>query len=117
MLFKHKYITWPAITHGNVVVKAALELARALKGKTVIKNKEQMRDLTKLSEIFSQVAEADPDAASKQVKIPYAPCLEPAQPAQRVGLPGLMGVPVSPNPSGVGAATRGSSRAPTPVDC
>ena len=104
VLFKHKYITWPAITHGDVVVKAALDLARALRGKTVVKSKEQMRDLTQLSEIFSQLAKADPDAASKQVATDHSPCPIPSQlapPAQRVGLPGMMGVPAGPTPVGL----------------
>ena len=78
VLFKHKYITWPAITHGNVVVKAALDLARALRGKTVVKSKEQMRDLTQLSEIFGQLAKADPDAANKQVATNLSPCHLPS---------------------------------------
>ena len=64
VLFKHKYITWPAITHGDVVTKAALELVKALKGKPIMKTQEQMRDLTALSEVFSQLAATNQEAAA-----------------------------------------------------
>ena len=53
IMFKHKYITWPAVTHGNVVCKAAFELAKALQVKPIIKSQEQMRDLAKLSKVLA----------------------------------------------------------------
>ena len=63
VMFKHKYITWPAVTHGDVVCKAAFELAKALQGKPIIKSQEQMRDLTKLSEVFRGLADSNKPAA------------------------------------------------------
>ena len=65
ILFKHKYITWPAVTHGDAVCKAASELARVLQGKPIVKSQEQWRDLTKLSEVFSQLAETNKQAADE----------------------------------------------------
>ena len=64
-MFKHKYITWPAVTHGDAVCKAANELARVLQGKKIVQSQEQWRDLTKLSKVFSQLAETNKQAADE----------------------------------------------------
>ena len=54
--FLHKHITRPPLTDGDVVAKAAHDLSAALGRKQNWLGDEQMRDLKRLSEIFSEIA-------------------------------------------------------------
>jgi hypothetical protein len=58
IFFKHQYITNPQVTPETLVLKAAAELTSALKG-TVSRETETADALTKVSELFTKIAEAN----------------------------------------------------------
>ena len=56
MFFKHKYLTMPTITPAQVVLKAAMELEKAILG-VIPQNTVTTEALTKFRELFTLTAE------------------------------------------------------------
>ena len=66
--FRNKYITMPTMSPESHVVEAAQRLTTALKG-NIPANSETAVGLTKLGELFSQIATAKAAAAAKQLEL------------------------------------------------
>ncbi|KAL7525323.1 hypothetical protein ACHAWF_003160, partial [Thalassiosira exigua] len=57
VVFKHKYITWPSQTPSDLIVKAAHDLIKALRGKVNHEGQQQMEDLKRLGDVFQDIAQ------------------------------------------------------------
>ena len=65
--FRHKYITMPTMSPESHVVEAAQRLTTALKG-NIPADRETAVELTKLGELFNQIATANAAAAAEQLE-------------------------------------------------
>ena len=59
VFFKHKYITNPTLSHGDMVIKAAHDLAKVLQKKSSKKEDDTIRSLRELSKIFTDMAASE----------------------------------------------------------
>ena len=73
VFFKHKYITNPSLTHGDMVVKAAQDLCKALEKKPNHKGDEKLRGLKELSTMFLEMAENEPNTTWERQYVPKSP--------------------------------------------
>ncbi|KAL7552659.1 hypothetical protein ACHAWF_016318 [Thalassiosira exigua] len=70
VVFKHKHITCPSQTPNDLIVKAAHDLIKALRGKVNHEGQQQMEDLKRLGDVFQDIAqdkqgEDSPDAVQE----------------------------------------------------
>ncbi|KAL7542213.1 hypothetical protein ACHAWF_015699 [Thalassiosira exigua] len=86
MLFKHKYITNPSVTHANMVVKAAHDLVAALSKRTMNASMRNLRGIRELSKIFLDTAHFKPLATWEDNYVPR-PSPAPAAPVPKVQAP------------------------------
>ena len=70
VFFKHHYITKPKVTHADLVIAAAQNLAKVIQGKSNCAGERNLRGLKALSEMFSSIAEGKAPANWEQE---YAP--------------------------------------------
>ena len=59
VFFKHKYITNPTLSHGDMVIQAAQDLAKVLQKKYNKIEDETIRSLRELSKVFSDMAASE----------------------------------------------------------
>jgi hypothetical protein len=90
VFFKHKYITNPSLTHGDMVIKAAQDLCKTLEQKPNHKGDAKLRGLKELSEIFLEMAENEPNATWEREYVPKIP------PAMKVSSPRVKESPPPP---------------------
>ncbi|KAL7542018.1 hypothetical protein ACHAWF_007069, partial [Thalassiosira exigua] len=64
VVFKHKYITWPSQTPNDLIVKAAHDLIKALRGKVNHEGQQQIEDLKRLGDVFQDIAQDKQDEDS-----------------------------------------------------
>ena len=57
--FKHRYITQPAVTPADIIVKAITDLTQTLKGRTNLEGIEQLETLQRLEQLLTNTTPSD----------------------------------------------------------
>ena len=70
VFFKHHYITKPKVTHADLVIAAAQNLAKIIQRKANSAGAANLRGLKALSEMFSAIAEGRPPKEWEQEYVP-----------------------------------------------
>ena len=96
VFFKHKYVSNPSLTHGDLVVKAAQDLARVLLHKSNAKGDDNLRGLKALSGMFSALAHSEPGTTWEQEFVPKP--TRPVQAPRVAALPASPAYPRTPTP-------------------
>ncbi len=84
VFFKHHYITKPKVTHADVVIAAAQNLAKVIQCKPNYAGEENLRGLKVLSEMFSSIAEGKAPADWEREYTPDSNQQEQELPPPRV---------------------------------
>ena len=84
VFFKHHYITKPKVTHADLVIAAAQNLAKVIQRKPNNAGERNLRGLKALSEMFSSIAEGKAPANWEQEYAPVGNQQEQEHPSPRV---------------------------------